>query len=400
MTSRRRPFTLGEAAGIDSNTAEFARRHAHAIHRGNRKRSPAHSDTSDKENAVAAILEAGIDSSVSKASNALYQKSDGSGLAQTQRTGRDSEPFSARFDNAASSKTHKKNAGQKTVQGDVNVSQNHRVPLPPPIFIPAIAPSASRADTTDATTHLHNAQLIANFLDDDSDSESDASSIADADADMHLPPPPAADSDSEVSADVITESMLHEHAHALAPALDTPGGIDRKLEQRLKQIGYGKNTIGYFRYTRLVPRESRRKGDPQTPDKDFECSKRCWDGLVRAWRRRLHAWDPPLEELDIEVARMAESRGIHPAQEKALAKMKELYLEEVDWDGIPTMPWNPQTHDNGLSNPFDSNIEQLEHSFQDLNTEHKPHPVQGDLAESLAQVHIAPPAENTDTASK
>ena len=34
-----------------------------------------------------------------------------------------------------------------------------------------------------------------------------------------------------------------------------------------------------------------------TPEKTLNCSKRSWDGLVRSWRRRLHLYDPPLEEM-------------------------------------------------------------------------------------------------------
>jgi hypothetical protein len=37
-------------------------------------------------------------------------------------------------------------------------------------------------------------------------------------------------------------------------------------------------------------------GDPQTPDKNREMSKRRWDGLVRVWRRQLHSYDPPRKE--------------------------------------------------------------------------------------------------------
>jgi len=39
-------------------------------------------------------------------------------------------------------------------------------------------------------------------------------------------------------------------------------------------------------------RENRKKTDPWTPDKYTKCSKRCWDGMVRSWRRQLHNWDP------------------------------------------------------------------------------------------------------------
>lgn len=67
---------------------------------------------------------------------------------------------------------------------------------------------------------------------------------------------------------------------------------ERRLEQRQKQIDYGKNTIGYQRYTSKIDKRERSNGDPETPDKYSRCSKRAWDGLVRSWRRKLHKYDP------------------------------------------------------------------------------------------------------------
>lgn len=72
-----------------------------------------------------------------------------------------------------------------------------------------------------------------------------------------------------------------------------PSSEKRRLEQRQKQIEYGKNTIGYKVYTKVIKKENRKKTDPWTPDKYTKCSKRCWDGMVRTWRRQLHSWDPP-----------------------------------------------------------------------------------------------------------
>lgn len=40
-------------------------------------------------------------------------------------------------------------------------------------------------------------------------------------------------------------------------------------------------------------RAERKGEDPQTPDVRTKCSKRCFDGLLRSWRRRLHRYDPP-----------------------------------------------------------------------------------------------------------
>lgn len=66
----------------------------------------------------------------------------------------------------------------------------------------------------------------------------------------------------------------------------------RKLRQRQKQIDYGKNTLGYEKYARDVPRSKRGNEDPRTPDKYRVCSKRAFEGLLKVWRRRLHEWDP------------------------------------------------------------------------------------------------------------
>lgn len=73
--------------------------------------------------------------------------------------------------------------------------------------------------------------------------------------------------------------------------------LDQRVRQRLKQIQFGKNTLGYERYISLVPKNKRVKGDPRTPDIHKNCSKRSWDGLVRQWRRQLHRWDPPCAQL-------------------------------------------------------------------------------------------------------
>ncbi|XP_014261051.1 histone RNA hairpin-binding protein [Cimex lectularius] len=67
------------------------------------------------------------------------------------------------------------------------------------------------------------------------------------------------------------------------------------IARRQKQIDYGKNTIGYDRYTQLVPRDARTKIHPKTPPIHLKFSRRAWDGLVKVWRQRLHFWDPPSE---------------------------------------------------------------------------------------------------------
>lgn len=80
------------------------------------------------------------------------------------------------------------------------------------------------------------------------------------------------------------------------PAPCSPETQKKRLLSREKQIQYGKATLGYSEYLRLVPLKNRSPTQPRTPNKNLECSKRCWDGLVARWRRQLHAFDPVLKD--------------------------------------------------------------------------------------------------------
>lgn len=88
---------------------------------------------------------------------------------------------------------------------------------------------------------------------------------------------------------------------SLSLSAPTPFDIaryDRQREQRLKQIAYGKQTVGYANYTRHVPHdrrdaELRDTTHPVTPRVDGYVSKRHWDAQLRRWRRALHTWDQP-----------------------------------------------------------------------------------------------------------
>lgn len=78
-----------------------------------------------------------------------------------------------------------------------------------------------------------------------------------------------------------------------APPAEEAGPPDAgTLKKRLDQIELGKNTIGYMRYTMLVPKERRRgREHPRTPDAHERMPKRRWDTIIRSWRRQLHQYD-------------------------------------------------------------------------------------------------------------
>ncbi|KAI8463344.1 MAG: histone RNA hairpin-binding protein RNA-binding domain-containing protein [Monoraphidium minutum] len=76
------------------------------------------------------------------------------------------------------------------------------------------------------------------------------------------------------------------------PELETDAA---RLAQRQKQIDLGKNTQAYRNYIKAVPRHKRKlKGKdmhPSTPDISLKASKRCWQGMVRVWKKKLHFYD-------------------------------------------------------------------------------------------------------------
>lgn len=108
---------------------------------------------------------------------------------------------------------------------------------------------------------------------------------------------------------------------------------ERRLQQRQKQVDIGKNTPEYQYYIYTVPKEQRRKGDPQTPDKFQDISKRNWEGQVKAWRRKLHEFDPPQEFLN-ELIKKQEAYQSHEASEqnnpKSVEEIKSALEEEME----------------------------------------------------------------------
>lgn len=76
-----------------------------------------------------------------------------------------------------------------------------------------------------------------------------------------------------------------------------------RIENRMKQVSYGKSSEGYLNYIKCVPVNKRVRGDPKTPDVEQVCSKRSWDGQIKKWRRALHAFDECTCEDDLKKVR-------------------------------------------------------------------------------------------------
>ena len=67
------------------------------------------------------------------------------------------------------------------------------------------------------------------------------------------------------------------------------------LKRREKQLDYGKNTVDYDKYLKLVPKKQRTDRMPRTPNKNLKHSRRAWDGMVKKWKQDIHSTVAKLE---------------------------------------------------------------------------------------------------------
>jgi hypothetical protein len=74
------------------------------------------------------------------------------------------------------------------------------------------------------------------------------------------------------------------------------------LRQRTKEILKGKMSESYAEYIAKYPiKKQRRREQPTTPNKYRKCSRRCFDGQLRTWRRNLHQFDEPIQQDPAEI---------------------------------------------------------------------------------------------------
>jgi histone RNA hairpin-binding protein len=64
-------------------------------------------------------------------------------------------------------------------------------------------------------------------------------------------------------------------------------------------------------------RKQRRREHPTTPNKYRKCSRRCFDGQLRTWRRNLHQFD---ENIKQDTAGMIEIIDINENDELTLTE--------------------------------------------------------------------------------
>lgn len=124
--------------------------------------------------------------------------------------------------------------------------------------------------------------------------------------------------------------------------LDNPSDFDnldpvdpvhaRRMQQRRRMVLLGKNTAGYEEYTKQVPKHKRRPRSmkhPATPDHQKDIPNKRWQGLVKAWRRALHQYDPPdliKAETTASKFRLAKKEQLQTKQALELAQAAKLGL--------------------------------------------------------------------------
>lgn len=158
-------------------------------------------------------------------------------------------------------------------------------------------------------------------------------------------------------------------------AIETDPG---RIAKRQKQVDFGKNTIGYSRYIKLVPRASRTRDHPRTPNVRKKMSKRAFDGLITKWRRQLHEYDPKDNEDGEENIALLEAQ--RKAENAALASFDQCNKAQpaLTQRAHKSHPENASTPGGHLETAIKLSDTKLSESFDEFDDFE-------DLAESMQQ---------------
>mgnify|MGYP003913699459 CR=1 FL=1 len=81
----------------------------------------------------------------------------------------------------------------------------------------------------------------------------------------------------------IKNNNINDDTPKLNPSIPAEA---RRISQRLRQVLFGKNTVGYEEYIKKVPKDKRRQRSlecPMTPDHRADIPAKRWQGLLNAW---------------------------------------------------------------------------------------------------------------------
>jgi len=109
----------------------------------------------------------------------------------------------------------------------------------------------------------------------------------------------------------------------------------QRAQARLRQIKLGKSRPEYSRYVAEIPRESRTASHPSTPDPYERISKRQFDHLLSAWRRKLHDYDEeqpsaPASRANLPALSLSEHLGLESEEKEKCPKPEVMSLSLAD----------------------------------------------------------------------
>jgi len=107
----------------------------------------------------------------------------------------------------------------------------------------------------------------------------------------------------------------------------------------------------------VLYRDKRKKTDPWTPDKYTKCSKRCWDGMVRSWRRQLHNWDPVSDEdMKMDMEPSSDTLTMNSFNNNDPLDLNDTSLNDINNNNIVNNENNSRTSNMISNNNINNNI--------------------------------------------